>query len=160
MKKSGDLKLPELDKIIAEIKAGQRVIIFPPGIFLFVGIMIITMVGTGGLIAMSGPVLSPFFDAETITAAHLFSLLIFAAPLVLSGIMITRGKKHFAAVLKCLIALMSLCYTAYLILYFLSGDNAKLPYAFCLCVVAWATFYITTRPTFTLFCEFFYRLKK
>lgn len=151
--------LPELDQLIREIKSGQRMLLFPPGAFTTVWIIMVTL-----LCSILTIVLTIRAFLHEYPGSYQGIFLLASAGLMIPGyfipmIMIALGKKQFANWHRCFLFYISALATLDIAVIYLNDDmNLAVPMLATL--ISWNTLTLMRRPNYLLFCEYCYRLKR
>lgn len=150
----------ELEKIVAEIKQGKRIVLFPPGIWHLAFTVILTMMGFVFLMGTATKIFAADKPVPVVAVAQLVSLLIPMVGVVLPGLMILRGKKWFALWLRYFIFTLALLGIVGVV-YALSTRNTLQAQALLISLgFLGAAIWLSSRAKFLLLCEFFFLLKR
>jgi len=148
-------KTPELKKLVESVAKGERLLLFPPGTWYLIAIIMLLVVST---VAGSGSAISlfasglPIKNQVLLQFAGMGCVLVFV---IIPGIMITRGHKTFKYLMVFYSAFIGLSD-----LFLLMLDNGKYQFPIALSLLsAVATLSLLYRPSFMVFCEYFYLLK-
>jgi glucose-6-phosphate-specific signal transduction histidine kinase len=150
----------ELQKIADEVRSGRRVILFPPGQALFVGVILLSITAFGLTVAFVSAALTLGFELPVRANIQFFSLFLLIPLIVFPGIMITRGKKRFASLLRVsfLIYVTAATVLAIRDIFFLGSE--ALPPLLLIIGLSLSGVWLSYRPGFILYCEFFYLVKR
>lgn len=152
---------PTLEELVQEIKAGKRVILFPPGMLSFLGVVFTSIPAT----VLCSVVLINAFAKHTalpiqagLQFCGILFLLVFT---VVPGLLLFRGKKKAAAVMRFTLKLLALTSLLLMILSFTDSNPSffQLPITLSLGVSIFGV-WISHTPQFQLITEFFYLLRK
>jgi hypothetical protein len=152
-------ELTELQKVADEVRAGKRVILFPPGQLYFVTTIIISLAAFGLSAALVSAALTLGLESLVRAKAQFFSVFLVIPLIVFPGIMIIRGKKRFASLLRGSFIIYLVIASFMIARALLFGDYRFIfPYSliFSLSLLG---LWVSYRPGFYLYCEFFYLVK-
>lgn len=159
MKKSG-IDLVELGALVDEIKSGKRVVLFPPGQSYFISTIILALLAFSLATVFITSALTNDLPMHVRATTQFFSTILIIPIIVFPGVMITRGKKRFSAWLRVAFIFFILS------TFFVAVRNVivhDLEFSFMVFWV-WAVssigYWLSRRPGFNLYCEFFSLLKK
>jgi hypothetical protein len=156
------ITLNELNALTDSIKTGKRVLLFPPGISVFVLFILLLIIGT---VLLVGPAISIFLPSAAVpvkATLQLGSLLFVFVFVIFPGLMIFSGQKQFSIIsyyyslglLICSIVILSLGF-----LDIVSLNNTILPLISTSILSVLSVFIYKSAP-FVLLKEYFYLLKK
>lgn len=149
----------DLQKITDEVRLGRRVILFPPGQAFFVSVILLNIATFGLTVVFVSAALTSALELSIRANIQFLSVLPVVPLVVFPGIMVTGGKKRFAAILRTsfllyLIAALVLSIRDILFL----GSGSLPPFALII-GLSLLGLWLSYRPGFILYCEFFYLLK-
>jgi hypothetical protein len=151
----GTEQTPELRKLVESVARGERLLLWPPGTwFLIVIIMLLifsTVTGSGSAISLFASGLS-MKNQVLIQFIGMVCMLFFV---ILPGIMITRGHKAFKYLMVFYSSFIGL---SDLFMLMLDVGKYQLPITISL-LSAVVTLALIYRPSFIVFCEYFYLLQ-
>jgi len=154
-------KHPYLTELINEIKQGKRIVLFPPGMMIFIAFIMLMIANT---VLFFGSSLSIFLpDAETPVKAtsQLASLLVLFVFVILPALMVLSGKKHFSIISFYYALALTVLSAIILLLGFtqvVSLFNTTLPLLACI-AISITCLYIYNSASYRLLKEFYYLLK-
>lgn len=156
---SDNAPLPELDKLIHEIRSGQRASSFPPGTFTTVWIIMVTLLCT---ILTTVLTMRAFLQEYPGSVQGIFYLVSSASIIpgcFLPIFMISRGKKQFANWHRCFLFYISALATLDIIVIYLY-DDLNLTVSILATIISWNTLTLMRGPNYLLFCEYCYRINR
>ncbi len=153
-------ELSKLQKIADEVRSGRRVILFPPGQAFFVSVILLSIAAFGLTTVFVNAALTSALELSVRANIQFVSVLLVVPLVVFPGIMITRGKKRFAAILRASFLLYLLAALVLIIRDILFLGAESLPPFVLIVGLSLVGFWLSYRPGFILYCEFFYLVKR
>ena len=160
--KGGAAALPELEKIVSEVKSGNRVILFAPGTSSFILGQLIGIAAFVFLIGSLGKLLGSQLTTGTSAMLQLGLILVAVGCNVFPGIMLIRGHKQYRTgliwisrtLIVLALILISICSWSE------DFTSTSIKPLIISSVFAFCSDFIYTRPSFIVFCEYFYLMKR
>lgn len=150
----------ELQKIADEVRSGRRVILFPPGQAFFVSVILLSIAAFGLTTVFVSAALTSALELSVRANSQFFSVLLVVPLIVFPGIMITRGKKRFATLLRASFLLYLIAALVLIIREVLFFGAGSLPPFVLIIGLSLLGLWLSYRPGFILYCEFFYLVKR
>lgn len=158
-----DSRLAELQALVKEIKSGQRVVIFPPGLWAFLLAIFAAIVA---LVTCVGPMISLFAaGAEPSAKAGMQfgGLLALVVGVVFPSLMVFQGKKQFIGILRGFAAVLAVIALVVILLItsgvISAGMDYRPPLILSL-VLSSTTFILAASVPYRLLSEFYFYLKQ
>lgn len=149
-----------VQKIAEEVRSGRRVILFPPGQAFFVSVILLSITAFGLTTVFVSAALTSALELSVRANSQFFSVLLVVPLVVFPGIMITRGKKRFAALLRASFLLYLVAALVLIIRDILFLGAGSLPPFVLIIGLSLLGLWLSYRPGFILYCEFFYLVKR
>lgn len=153
-------ELSELQKIADEVRSGRRVILFPPGQAFFVSVILLSIAAFGLTTVFVSAALTSALELSVRANIQFFFVLLVVPLVVFPGIMITRGKKRFAALQRGSFLLYLVAALVLVIREVLFIGAGSLPPFVLIIGLSLLGLWLSYRPGFILYCEFFYLVKR
>lgn len=153
-------ELSELRKIADEVRSGRRVILFPPGQAFFVSVILLSIAAFGLTTVFVSAELTSALELSVRANIQFLSVLLVVPLVVFPGIMITRGKKRFSALLRTSFLLYLLAALGLIVRDILFRDAGSVPPFVLIVGLSALGLWLSYRPGFILYCEFFYLVKR
>lgn len=158
-----DTRLAELQTLVEEIKTGQRVVVFPPGLWAFLLSIFAAIVA---LVTCVGPLISLFAVGASpgMKAGMQFTgLLALLIGVVFPSLMVFQGRKQFIALLRGFAAILAV--TALVVIFsvsfgFISADMDYRPPLILSLVTSAMAFLLPASVPYRLMSEFYFYLKQ
>jgi len=151
-----------LKELTDSIKAGERVVLLPPGIFSLVAVVILLIIAS---VALVGSLISIFASGEAPSfkaGIQFSSMLVIFIFVIFPGLMIFQGKKSLSLWMF-FYASVVLIASSFLIIinmsHFLNYNFSNTPLLFSL-IFSLSSLYVMRTGSFHTLKEFFYLLKK
>ncbi|MFA5531786.1 MAG: hypothetical protein WDA11_14115 [Thiohalomonadaceae bacterium] len=151
----------ELEQLTQDIKHGRKVLLFPPGLAVFVSTIMLALFGFASTMILGFRLVSEA-PIEIRAVAQLVCTTFVLPGVVLPGLMIVRGNKQFVRWIRWFGISSSLVAFVIAAYQLTSGDGLAGQWVLLSGALlggasaAW----LSRTPRFILFCKFFYLLKK
>ena len=158
-KNNTDADLPSLDILVNEVATGQRILFFPPGVFIFVFTMQLPIFPSVLLAAASNDWLGTWLSASNNTIAPLISIPISIIFTLIPFFLIAHGKKKYVEITRYYYHFLFWTSTVFLAYY--GATLSELNIAFLLASLSSGLgLWLMKTPSYQLLVEYMYRLKK
>ncbi len=149
-----------MDVLVEQVATGKRILLFPPGIFVFLSVMtILPIIATvflgGGSIGWLLINASPGEKAFTQFAIIILDVLL----VVGSSLMVAKGKKRYLKVIKYYILFLASISSIFLAYHSVIYDTLNSSFMWS-AIVSSFTLWLMQTPSYLVFVEYMYLLQK
>lgn len=152
------IELEELNKIVDSIKSGNRIVLFPPGLFIFISTILLLIFST---VILSGSLVSSFGDnlTQQTKAIIQFSTFIPVIAFVIApSFMLTRGGKKYASIKEIFIIILTTISLISAVISFITVSKYSTPFIVST-IFSFCAYLLIKSSHYLLFKEFFFLLK-